>query len=80
VNTQTGDQSHARPRQRNDNRNVSASPSVARSRRTVGNGGMARSHRNAKQESKRKLVKQDWVGVCRYEGGGEGDIEWMTCA
>jgi hypothetical protein len=57
VNTQRRIETNEQSRQRHDNHNFSASPSLDRARRSVGKGGMARTHGNATKESRRKLVK-----------------------
>jgi hypothetical protein len=44
-------------RYRNDNNNISASPSLDWTRRIVGNGSLASAHGSAKQESKTRPVR-----------------------
>src|SRR5262245_38208297 len=55
VNTERQVEPYEQSRQRNDNHNVSASHSLAWAHGNVRNGGMARTHGNATNESERKL-------------------------
>jgi hypothetical protein len=56
-------ETYERSRHRNDNRNVSASASLAWARRSVGSGGVARTQRNATERKQDKTYEGNGVEV-----------------
>src|SRR5262249_29787341 len=70
MNTLNRTETYERSKQRNHDYNVSASHSLDRTSRNLGNGDMARTHRNATKESKRKRLKR---GIRRRDLGSVGD-------